>query len=57
MAAIAVIHILDAVGTYESTRWIFWAYIAVIAASVIAASVIVLSATRLGLQRARRTPV
>ena len=57
MAAIAVIHILDAVGTYESTRWIFWAYIAVIAASVIAASVIVLSATRLGLRRAWRTAV
>ncbi len=34
VAAIAVIHILDAVGTYESTRWIFWAYIAVIAAAI-----------------------
>ena len=40
VAAIAVIHVLDAVGTYESTRWIFWSYIAVIA----------LSATRLGLR-------
>jgi hypothetical protein len=33
VAAIGVIHILDAVGTYESTRWIFWAHIAVIAAA------------------------
>jgi len=32
--SIAVIHILDAVGTYQSTRWIFWAYMAVIFASV-----------------------
>jgi hypothetical protein len=34
VAAIAVVHILDSVGTYESTRWIFWAYIAVIAAAI-----------------------
>ncbi len=31
---IGVIHILDAVGTYQSTRWIFWAYMALIAAAV-----------------------
>lgn len=32
--AIGVIHILDAVGTYQSTRWIFWAYMALIVAAV-----------------------
>jgi len=31
---IGLIHILDAVGTYQSTRWIFWAYMALIVASV-----------------------
>ena len=31
---IAVIHILDAAGTYHSTRWIFWAYMALIVAAV-----------------------
>ncbi len=34
VAAIAVIHVLDAVGTYQSTRWIFWAYVAVIATAI-----------------------
>lgn len=32
--AIGVIHILDAVGTYHSTRWIFWAYVALIVSAV-----------------------
>jgi hypothetical protein len=31
---IGLIHILDAVGTYQSTRWIFWAYMALIVAAV-----------------------
>lgn len=31
---IALIHILDAVSTYQSTRWIFWSYMALIAAAV-----------------------
>jgi hypothetical protein len=34
---VGLIHILDAVGTYHSTRWIFWAYIVLIAAAVPAA--------------------
>jgi hypothetical protein len=32
--AIGLIHVLDAAGTYHSTRWIFWAYMALIVASV-----------------------
>ena len=32
--AIGLIHILDAASTYYSTRWLFWAYMALIAASV-----------------------
>lgn len=34
---IGVIHILDSASTYHSTRWIFWAYIALIVVSVPAA--------------------
>jgi hypothetical protein len=45
--AIGVIHILDAVGTYQSTRWIFWAYMAVIFASVPVALVLLHSASPL----------
>lgn len=45
--AIGVIHILDAVGTYQSTRWIFWAYMAVIFASVPVALLLLHSASPL----------
>jgi len=31
---IGVIHILDAASTYHSTRWIFWAYMALIVSAV-----------------------
>jgi hypothetical protein len=31
---IGLIDTLDAAATYQSTRWIFWAYIALIAAAV-----------------------
>ena len=31
---VGLIHILDAASTYHSTRWIFWAYIALIVAAV-----------------------
>ena len=45
--AIGLIHILDAAGTYDSTRWIFWAYMALIAASVPVALLLLNSASRL----------
>ncbi|HEX5195291.1 MAG TPA: hypothetical protein VFW09_21045 [Solirubrobacteraceae bacterium] len=34
MAAIAVIHILDAAGTYSDSRYIFWLYMAIVAGAV-----------------------
>ena len=37
---IGLVHVLDAAGTYESTRWIFWAYLALIAGSVAVAMVL-----------------
>ena len=45
--AIGLIHILDAAGTYSGTRWIFWAYMAVIIASVPVALVLLHSASPL----------
>jgi hypothetical protein len=34
VAGIAVVHILDAGGTYQGTRYIFWLYMAVIAGAI-----------------------
>jgi hypothetical protein len=34
VAGIAVVHILDAAGTYQGTRYIFWLYMAVIVAAI-----------------------
>jgi hypothetical protein len=34
LAAIAVIHILDAAGTFADTRYIFWLYMAVVVAAI-----------------------
>jgi hypothetical protein len=34
MAGIAVIHVLDAPGTFEGVKYIFWLYIAVIAGAI-----------------------
>ncbi len=34
VAGVAVIHILDSVATYHSTRYIFWLYIALIASAM-----------------------
>jgi hypothetical protein len=45
--AIGLIHILDAAGTYSGTRWIFWAYMAVIIASVPVALLLLHSASPL----------
>ena len=45
--AIGLIHILDAASTYSSTRWIFWAYMALIATSVPVALLLLHSASPL----------
>jgi hypothetical protein len=45
--AIGLIHILDAAGTYHSTRWIFWAYMALIVPSVPVALLLLHSASPL----------
>ena len=45
--AIGLIHILDAASTYYSTRWLFWAYMALIATSVPVALLLLHSASPL----------
>lgn len=45
---IGVIHILDAASTYNSTRWIFWTYMALIVAAVPVAIFLLHSASPLG---------
>jgi hypothetical protein len=35
LAGIGVIHLLDSVETFHETRWLFWAYVALMAATVI----------------------
>lgn len=47
LLAIGLIHILDAASTYYSTRWIFWAYVALIVTSVPVALLMLHSASRL----------
>src|SRR3954452_8481685 len=49
LAAIGVIHALDAVGKWSETRYMFWMYMALIAASVVTAGAVLLSRSRLPL--------
>jgi hypothetical protein len=40
LAGIALIHLLDAIGKYSETRYIFWMYIALIVASLVLAGAV-----------------
>jgi hypothetical protein len=35
LAGIGLIHLLDSVDTYSETRWLFWAYVALMAGTII----------------------
>ena len=35
LAGIGLIHLLDSVETFHETRWLFWAYVALMAATVV----------------------
>jgi len=37
VAGIGLIHLLDSVGTFHETRWLFWAYVVLIAATIVVA--------------------
>jgi hypothetical protein len=49
LAGIGVIHAVDAVGKWSETRYVFWMYMALIAASVVTAAAVLLSRSRLPL--------
>jgi hypothetical protein len=49
LAGIGVIHTLDAVGKWSETRYMFWMYMALIAASLVTAGAVLLSRSRLPL--------
>jgi hypothetical protein len=49
LAGIGVIHLLDAVGKWSETRYMFWMYMALIAASLLTAGAVLLSRSRLPL--------
>ena len=46
LAAIGVIHLLDSIGKYGETRYIFWLYIALIAASIVVAGAVLFTRSR-----------
>jgi len=46
LAGIALIHLLDAVGKYSETRYLFWMYIALIAASLVTAGAVIFTRSR-----------
>jgi hypothetical protein len=43
LAGIALIHLLDAIGKYGETRYLFWMYVALIVASVATAGAVLVS--------------
>ncbi|WP_053225993.1 hypothetical protein [Solirubrobacter soli] len=38
VSAIGLIHLLDSVGTYHETRWLFWAYVLLMGATIVVAA-------------------
>ncbi|HXD59426.1 MAG TPA: hypothetical protein VN606_15985 [Thermoleophilaceae bacterium] len=49
LAGIALIHLLDSIGKYGETRYLFWMYVALIAGSVATAGAVLFSRARLPL--------
>jgi hypothetical protein len=47
LAGIALIHLLDAIGKYHETRYLFWMYVALIAASLAVAGAVLFARSRL----------
>ncbi|MDX6691874.1 MAG: hypothetical protein QOG15_3331 [Solirubrobacteraceae bacterium] len=46
LAGIALIHLLDAIGKYSETPYLFWMYIALIGASLITAGAVIFTRSR-----------
>jgi hypothetical protein len=49
LAGIGVIHVLDAVGKWSETRYMFWMYMALVVASLVTAGAVLLARSRLPL--------
>jgi hypothetical protein len=47
LAGIALIHLLDSIGKYSETRYLFWMYIALMAASLATAAAILFTRARI----------
>ncbi len=47
LAGIGLIHLLDSIGKYSETRYLFWMYIALIAGSVVVGGAVLFSRARL----------
>ncbi|MCW2966597.1 MAG: hypothetical protein JWM71_369 [Solirubrobacteraceae bacterium] len=47
LAGIGLIHLLDAIGKYSETRYLFWMYVALIAGSLATAGLVLFTRTRL----------
>ena len=41
VSAIGLIHLLDSVDTFHETRWLFWAYVLLMAATIVVAGALV----------------
>src|SRR3954447_10879649 len=52
LAGIGVIHLLDSVETFHETRWLFWAYVALMAAPVIVGGALLHLPTTRGVEAA-----
>lgn len=46
LAGIGLIHLLDAIGKYDETRYLFWMYVALIAASLATAGAVLFTRAR-----------
>jgi hypothetical protein len=46
LAGIGLIHLLDSIGKYGETRYIFWLYVALIAGSLVTAAAVLFSRSR-----------
>jgi len=46
LAAIGVIHLLDSIGKYSETRYLFWMYIALIVGSIVVAGAVLFTRSR-----------
>jgi hypothetical protein len=47
LAGIALIHLLDSIGKYSETRYLFWMYVALMVASVVTAAAVLFTRQRI----------